>query len=139
MLGIGEAITSVSTLINTVISRIWPDATEQEKAKLALMQAEMEREFGLMIAQVDVNNAEAQHPSVFVSGARPFILWICGGALAYAAIIEPIARFICVVIAGYTGEFPAIDTEITLQVLLGLLGLGGYRTFEKVKGVARVK
>ena len=57
--------------------------------------------------------------------------------LAYAAVIEPIARFVATVSFAYAGPFPVIDTDLTMQVLLGLLGLGAYRSVEKIKGVAR--
>jgi hypothetical protein len=85
--------------------------------------------------QTDINKIEAASTNLFVSGWRPFVGWVCGIALAYVAIIEPIARFIAS-LYGYTGAFPVIDTTITMQVLMGMLGLGGMRSFEKVKGVA---
>ena len=136
MLGVIE---SVGNVISTVVTRIWPDATEAEKAKLTLLSQELEQEFKVQIAQIQTNIESARHASVFVAGARPFIMWVCGSALAYAAIIEPIARFAATVIFGYVGAFPVIDTDITLQILLGVLGLGAARTYEKTKGVARDK
>lgn len=75
--------------------------------------------------------------SSFVSGARPFILWVCGFALAYATLIEPLMEFVAVVCFGYSGEFPSIESSETFQALLGVLGLGGLRTYEKLNGVAR--
>jgi hypothetical protein len=59
---------------------------------------------------------------------------VCGFSLAYAAVFDPFIRFVAQVIFAYNGIFPIINTEITLQVLVGILGLGGYRTYEKVKG-----
>jgi hypothetical protein len=85
--------------------------------------------------QTDVNKIEAASSNWFVSSWRPFVGWVCGFALAYAAIIEPIGRFIAS-LCGFLGEFPHIDTTITMQVLMGMLGLGGMRSFEKAKGVA---
>lgn len=63
-------------------------------------------------------------------------MWICAFALAYASVIEPVARFVAKVWFGYSGDFPVIDTDLTMQVLIGVLGLGAYRSFEKAKGVA---
>ena len=123
--GIGE----VADLVTAVIGKIWPDKTEQEKAQIAAAVQ-------LVQGQLEINKEEAKNPSVFVSGARPFILWMCGVALGYVSIVEPLCRFVATVIYGYTGAFPVIDTTITLQVLLGLLGLGGLRSFDKVNGVA---
>lgn len=85
--------------------------------------------------QTDINKIEAASTNLFVSGWRPFVGWVCGFALAYAAILEPFLRFIAS-LCGFTGSFPVIDTTITMQVLLGMLGLGGMRSFEKAKGVA---
>jgi len=60
---------------------------------------------------------------------------VCGFGLGYVAIIEPIARFVATM-TGYTGAFPAIDTTLTMQVLIGMLGLGGLRSLDKFNGVA---
>jgi hypothetical protein len=90
----------------------------------------------VMASQMDINKIEAQNPSLFVSGWRPFVGWVCGASLTYAAIIEPVSRFFATVIFKYNGAFPVIDTQLTLQILLGLLGLAGMRSWEKEKGVA---
>jgi hypothetical protein len=86
--------------------------------------------------QTDIDKVEAANTNLFVSGWRPFVGWVCGFALAYVAILEPLLSFIVKVGFDYSGEFPKIDTTITMQVLMGMLGLGGLRSFEKVKGVA---
>jgi len=137
MFGIDDAITAVTTLADSAIKRIWPDATEIEKAKLAQLSQELQNQFSLVMGQLEINKIEAASSSVFVSGWRPAIGWVCGTALAYAAIIEPLARFVAVVIFHYAGPFPVIDTELTLQVLLGLLGLAGLRSFEKTRPVGK--
>jgi hypothetical protein len=134
-------IKPVSDLIGKVIDRVIPDpvAAAEMKYKVAVLEqngelAQLTAETDLAKGQIDVNKVEAASDKVFVSGGRPFVIWVCGIALAYAAIIEPIARFIAQVVFHYVGAFPVVDTTITLQVLLGLLGLGGYRTYEKVRG-----
>jgi len=81
-----------------------------------------------------VNKIEAQSSSLFVAGWRPFAGWIGGVAFAYAAVIEPIARFVAKVVYDYQGNFPDINTELTIQVLLGMLGLGLMRSFDKKQG-----
>jgi hypothetical protein len=139
-------ITGISSVLDfggKLIDRIWPNPAERDAAKLELFKAEqagefkeLDQAFQLAQGQIGVNAVEAANPRLFVSGGRPFIIWICGIALAYAAIMEPVARFVAMVIYHYAGTFPAIDTTITLQVLLGLLGLGGMRSWEKGKGVA---
>lgn len=122
-------IGSVAELVTTAVNKLWPDKSEQEKAELALTTQ-------MVVGQLEIGKVEATNPRLFVSGARPFIIWMCGVALGYAAIIDPMARFVATVMFDYKGPFPAVDTAITLQVLLGLLGLGSMRTAEKFKGVA---
>lgn len=109
--------------------------TDKERMQLELEGRKLDQ--AIDMAQIGVNTEEAKSTNWFVAGGRPFILWVCGIALAYASLIEPIARFIAKVSFGYTGEFPVIDTDLTMQLLYGLLGLGGMRTYEKIKGVAR--
>jgi len=135
MLGIDDAIAAGATLVDTVVKRIWPDATEVEKDKLAQLTLQLQAEWANQLAQIEVNKIEAAASSLFVAGWRPMVGWVCGAGLAYAAILEPIARFIATVVCAYVGVFPVIDTGITLQILMALLGLGGMRTFEKFKGV----
>lgn len=125
-----------------LIDRFFPDATLAAAAKLELITlqqngelAVMANETNLALAQIAVNAEEAKSSSIFVSGARPSIMWICAFALAYASILEPIGRFVGTVVFGYTGAYPVIDNDITMQVLYGILGLGAYRSYERVKGV----
>ena len=118
-----------------VIDKVIPDKAAAEKAKLEMEVALQSQEFALALEQIKVNAEEAKSTNWFVAGGRPFIMWTCGVAFAYATIIEPIARFVAQVVFGYKGVFPVIDTVMTMQVLLGLLGLGYLRTREKEKGV----
>lgn len=93
-------------------------------------EVELER-LKVDLAQAEVNREAARHDSLLVAGARPALLWICGGAFAYNFILGPALEQV----AGY----PMVSLEMgpMMTVLMGMLGLGGYRTFEKVKGVAR--
>jgi hypothetical protein len=137
-------IGSVLDFGSKIIDRLWPDPAQRDAAKLELFKAqqagefkEMDQAFEIAKAQIGVNAVEAGSSDKFTSRARPFIMWICGFSLLYAALIEPFARFIAVVTLHYSGSFPVINTDLTLQLLFGLLGLGAYRTVEKVKGVAK--
>ena len=128
-MGIGEVIKSVGQIADDLTT----SDKERMQADLDAYKAETDR----MDGQVEINKIEASSSSLFVSGGRPFVVWVCAVALAYAAVIEPIARFVAKVGFGYEGDFPNINTDLTMQVLVGVLGLGAYRSFEKVKGVAR--
>ena len=126
-----------------LIERLFPDPAKAEAAKLELLKmqqsgelAELASATDLAKAQIGVNLEEAKNASMLVSGWRPMVGWVGAFALGYAAILEPFARFIAQVVFQYSGPFPIIDTNITMQVLFGILGLGGYRTIERVKGKA---
>ncbi len=88
-----------------------------------------------MMAQINVNNTEAQHRSIFIAGWRPFVGWGCGAALVYntlaAPMIELVARWI-----GWTGSMPVLDTAFLQTVLLAMLGVGAMRSYDKAKGTS---
>lgn len=128
---------SIADLANTVVNKIWPDKTQEEKDKMALALAEMNNEMQQMTAQTDINKVEAASSSLFVAGWRPAVGWISAIALGYVALIEPLARFTAQVLYQYSGNFPVIDTTITMQVLLGMLGLAGMRSFDKKNGTSK--
>ena len=124
-----------------LIEKLWPDPVKQSEEMRKLEQlrqggdiAQLNAQVTLLAGQLEINKIEASSSSLFVSGWRPCIGWVCGFALAYSAIIEPIARFTASMY-GYTGSFPVIDTTLTMQVLLGMMGLVAARTREKEKGV----
>jgi hypothetical protein len=85
----------------------------------------------LMKGQLDVNKAEAAHKSLFVAGWRPSIGWVCSLGLLYNTIIANIL--------GIWVDLPEIDTTLLVPVMMGMLGLGAMRSYEKVNSVAREK
>ena len=131
-----DPISLVLGIGNKLIDHFFPDANQAAAAKLKLLEMQQNGDLQVMASQMEINKIEAQNPSLFVSGWRPFIGWVCGISLTYAAIIEPVSRFIAKVVFNYFGDFPVIDTTLTLQILLGLLGLAGMRSWEKKEGVA---
>lgn len=128
LLGIGSIIESVGKVAGDLIT------TDKEKMQLEIENRKLDQ--ALDLAQIEVNKIEAASSSLFTSGWRPYIGWGCGTAFLYSAMFEPIARFVAQVGFGYTGAFPQLDTGLTMQVLLGMLGLAGMRSYEKSKGVA---
>lgn len=109
---------------------------EAKKIDIEFQKFCMENNIKLDLAQIAVNQEQAKSADPFTSRPRPFIMWVCGIAFAYAAIIEPLMRFVAQVGFGYSGAFPAIDTNLTMQVMFGLLGLGALRSWDKKNGVA---
>lgn len=123
-----------------LIDRLFPDPAAKAQAQLELLKmqqtgdlAQLAADTDLSKLQIQVNIEEARSTNWFVAGWRPFVGWICGAGLAYVAIFEPVARFVSKVFFGYAGDFPVINTDLTMQVLMGVLGLGAMRSVEKVK------
>jgi hypothetical protein len=132
-----DPFTAGFDLIKTGLDKFFPDADTELKGKLEAAASEINNAYQLQLSQLEINKVEAGSTSLFVAGWRPAIGWVCGVSLLYAALVEPIARFIATVLFTYTGMFPIINTELTLQILLGLLGLAGMRSFEKSKGITK--
>jgi len=130
-----DPISAALDIGGKLIDRLWPDPTQAAQAKLELVKMQQNGDLAVMVAQTDINKIEAGSTNIFVSGWRPFVGWVCGAGLAYVAVLEPMLRFIATML-GYTGLFPEIDTTLTMQVLIGLLGMGGLRSLDKYNGVA---
>lgn len=118
-----------------LIDRFFPDPTQAANAKLELLKLQQSGELTAMVEQLKINQVEAQHPSVFVSGWRPAIGWVCGAACAWNWIGLPIVKMGLAVYGKPLDLAPADLTEM-LPILMGMLGLGGLRTIEKLNDKA---
>jgi hypothetical protein len=129
-------VTALLPALGTLVDRLIPDRAAAEKAK-AEMEAELIRVGNeAALAQVEVNKVEAAHSSVFVAGWRPSIGWVCAAGLAWAFVVAPVASWALMVL-GVKAELPAIQFDHLFELVLAMLGIGGLRTFEKLRGVAR--
>ncbi|MES2323295.1 MAG: 3TM-type holin [Pseudomonadota bacterium] len=129
-------------LIGTLVDKLFPDPQAAAAAKVQVMEmaqrgelAQLDAELKLATGQLEVNKAEAASTSLFVSGWRPFIGWTCGAAFAYKFVLAPAGAF-AMAAAGHAINLPVLDFTEMSTILLGMLGLGGLRTIEKVKGVS---
>lgn len=118
---------AVADLASTVINKLFPDKSEQEKQQLALTLTVIQ-------GQLDTNRAEAGNSSLFVAGWRPFVGWVCGTGFGVQFVLGPLAEWGSA-LAGHPIKFPPMDLGTMMPLLLGMLGLGGMRSVEKVKGV----
>lgn len=91
----------------------------------------------LAVAQIEVNKAEAASGSIFKGGWRPFIGWVCGGAFAYHFVLQPVIVFTVLAAGVELPPLPEFDMASLMTVMMGMLGLGGLRTYEKQKGIAK--
>lgn len=126
----------VGPVIDKLVDRL-PNPNERARAR-----EEMEREFMEAVnnsaeLQAKINLQEAKHKSVFVAGWRPFIGWICGIALAWAFLVQPVVIWAVAVWAPEVTGLPEIKTEGLFTLVMAMLGMGTLRTFEKTKGVSR--
>ena len=131
-------------VVAKTIDRIVPDKNAAARAKELLKQteADFESDFGMAMTdiirgQVEINAVEAKHPSIFVAGWRPSLGWVCSIAFLWHFIIQPILSWILLLIKPDILLPPILDVGTLMPLVLGMLGLGGMRSYEKLKGVAR--
>ena len=134
-------IGSIFDFGSKVIDKLFPDKNEAEKAKIAMIQLqqegafkELELEYKAASEQIAVNMKEAEHPSVFVSGARPAAMWVCVAGFGYNFIIFPLLSWASLNLSWQVP--PVIDSTIMMNLLFGMLGLAGFRSYDKKNGVA---
>jgi hypothetical protein len=134
---IASLISALLPTVTDVVGRFLPE----DKEARAKAEREIEKQLAIHLAkidlaQLDINKQEAAHRSIFVAGWRPFIGWSCGIALAWTYVGVPILQFILAQ-TGHLIDLPALDMSQMMPVLMGMLGLGGLRTFEKFKKVSK--
>lgn len=134
MAALAVLVPAVTSLLGEVLEGLSGDRRARAEQALKLLEAARAEAEG----QLQVNQAEAAHRSVFVAGWRPFLGWIGGLGVAYAFLLHPAAQALFTV---YRPDLlpllPVFPMDHLLELLFGMLGLGGLRTFEKVRGVSR--
>lgn len=139
MFGVDDIIGGIVTIANKFI----PDAQKQAELQLEIAKLKQQEEFkqidtALQLAQqqTDINKIEAGSSSLFVAGWRPACGWVCAIAFAYHYVLQPFISFVLFA-CGYHFDLPKFDMEALLTLLLGMLGLGGMRSFDKMKGTSK--
>lgn len=122
--------------IGSVLEKIIPDKNKRAEAEEAFRLALQSNEFQLALEQIKVNAIEAGSDDNFTRRWRPFIGWTCGTAFALHFVIFPILNYFTVLF-GYPAVSIVFDMQSLMYALGGLLGLGGFRTYEKIKGVTK--
>lgn len=139
MVGLTDILGGIFSPIKDLIGEIVVDPNKRDQINLQLAQIEDQAQARLdtlQSGQIEVNKVEASSGSVFVAGWRPFVGWVGGVGLAYSTLVQPFGSWLARVAFHYQGTFPAIDNQLLLYVLGGMLGIGGLRTIEKIKGVS---
>ena len=112
---------------------------KDQKAALAHEIATMSERHAqeLALSQIEVNKAEAASGSIFKGGWRPAIGWVCASAFAYHFVLQPVIVFIVLAAGVELPPLPEFDMASLMTVMMGMLGLGGLRTYEKQKGITK--
>lgn len=126
-----------------IIGRVLPDPQAKAQAQIELIKLQQAGEFKqleadlqMSLAQLEVNKAEAQSPDLFRGGWRPAVGWTCVAGLAYQFLVQPVLPWLVTALGGSVPPLPAIDNEVLFVLLTGMLGFGGMRTVERLKGKA---
>ena len=129
VLGIADSVIGVA---GKVLDKFVEDKDLKTK-----LNAELKSQLiSLDLAQAQANIEQAKHPSIFIAGARPAIMWICAFGLGWQFVFQPVAVW-GIALSGVDVVLPIIETEGLMSLTLALLGLGGMRSFEKTKGIQR--
>lgn len=139
MAGIGSILDGLLDPVKDIVSEVVVDKDKRDQVNLELRRIEDQAEARLVQlqqGQIEVNKVEAASNSTFVAGWRPAVGWVGAAGMAWTVLLLPICSWTASVIFGYRGPFPAIEADVLLYTLGGMLGFGGLRTFEKYKGVA---
>jgi len=134
-----DPITAGLEVAGKLLDKFFPNPADRAAAQQKLLEMQQTGELAHLAAETDlakgqlaINQVEAGSQDKFVSRWRPFIGWVCGGAFAYHFVIQPLLAFLLAA-CGHPVPLPSFDMDALNTVLGGLLGLGGMRTFEKVK------
>lgn len=135
---------SLIDMASSVADKIWPDPVKksEEMRKLEELRQngqleELNAQVKILLAQIEVNKEEAKSASLFVSGARPFIIWAGGFAMAWAGIFHPILTWVWAFSQMPGDPPPVIDGSALTAVVSGLLGVSTMRSFDKTKGTSK--
>ena len=129
---------AVTPIIDKIVGFI-PNPNERAKAKEDMERELMTAVMAASQAQIEVNKIEAAHKSLFVAGWRPVIGYVCAFGLAWSFVIQPIAAWLFAAFLPGFPHPPQMQTDGLYQLVLAMLGMGGLRTYEKIKGVSREK
>jgi hypothetical protein len=115
-----------------ILDRFIENPDEKRKAEMELIRLAADGELRQVLAQLEINAREAQHQSIFVAGWRPFFGWSGGAGFIYAVMLQPFLTWYAT-IKGWPTP-PTLNSELLWTVITGMLGIGGLRSIERIKG-----
>lgn len=133
---------AIAAMLPGLLDKIIPDPAAAADAKLKALElaqkgelATLDADLRLMLAQADINKAEAS-TDLFRGGWRPACGWVCAAGLAYTFLLRPVLPWLASLAGAEVQAMPEIDTDTLMVLLTGMLGLGGLRTVERIRGRA---
>lgn len=129
---------SILPTVNNIVNKVVPDKNAAAAAQIELARLAAQGDLDNMAGQLQANVEAAKSPHLFVAGARPAMIWLCGVILAFNFLVQPLVLWTAFFfnVEGLD-TFPRLDDDMIVHIVLGLLGLGGMRSFEKARGTAR--
>ena len=138
-----DPVTAVLDIGGKLIDRLWPDPAQRHAARLELLKMQQSGELAQLAADVEiakaqagVNAAEAASGNAYASSWRPTVGYACVAGLVYSFLIQPLFPWFAALAGKPVPLLPELDTSVLMTLLLGMLGIGGMRSFDKVKGTA---
>jgi hypothetical protein len=129
-------LSAIMPIAETVIERLVPDKNAKAKAMREMEKALVDAHNQGALAQLEINKVEAGHRSIFVAGWRPCIGWVGAFAIGWHFLVQPLTIFLLGVF-GLSYDLPHFDMDSLMTIVLGMLGIGGMRSFEKFKGLTK--
>ncbi|MBR0568350.1 holin family protein [Azoarcus sp. L1K30] len=133
----------LAPMIGNILDKLIPDPAQAADAKLKMLElaqkgelAALDAEMQIALGQIETNKVEAAQTDMFRGGWRPATGWACVGGLVYQFFLQPILPWVVSIAGGSVPPLPPIDNDTLFVLLTGMLGLGGLRTVERVKGKA---
>ena len=123
-------------IVGDVLDRFFPNKEARAQAQREIEERLTNHLANIDLAQIQVNQQEAAHRNLFVAGWRPFVGWSCGLALFYTYLAQPVITFVLMQQGQYV-DLPPVYLGAMMPVLLGMLGLGGLRSWEKARGITK--
>lgn len=138
-----DPVTAVLDIGGKLIDRLWPDPAQRDAAKLELLKMHQQGDLAQLAAdskiaesQAAVNAAEAASGNAYASSWRPTVGYVCVIGLFYSFLLQPLLPWFAAIAGKPVPPLPSLDSSVLMTLLLGMLGIGGMRSVEKVKGVA---
>lgn len=128
-----DPVTAILNVGNSLIDRLLPNKEENDKAKAALLQMQIQGDLNAILGQIEVDKTEAASQSLFVAGWRPAVGWCCAAALTYQFLVSPLGTWVAA-LSGHPVAAPSLDLGSLMTLLLGMLGMGALRSYDKTQG-----